>query len=313
MRKLFLAVCALSLSLFACKKDTAPVNPETPGTGKKVALHIRAKDFLQQVEPIPASNNRTAGATGALRDSVLTSKVSFLSYLLYDASNHVYSMKFQQADDENFGTITDSAAPGNYTMVILASQTPLSVSNVEPLNNCFFSLEWASRGQIEYTPDIFFTKSNVAVTDGSDAMELNMTLDRVVGNLQVNILDMPQPGSGDTTMSIEIAPEAVNLFAVSGEPAFDPVDFVSAKVKRIGLNTFSAYVLNTVSSFAVSINYVDPATGQHKTKVINNVSCYKNRRTILSGYLYGGSAPENNGIKVILLDSWSGDDNEMEF
>jgi hypothetical protein len=144
-------------------------------------------------------------------------------------------------------------------------------------------------------------------------MELNMTLSRVVGNLQVNILDMPQPGTADTTVSIKITPEAQAFLFDFNAAHIGPADTVSGKINRISLNTFSAYVLNTVTPFTVSIHYVDPLTGMPQTTVINNVSCYQNRRTILSGYLYGGNQPGNSGIKVSLLDDWSNDHNELQF
>ncbi len=313
MRKLSLAVCALSLSLFACKKDSAPETPATAGAGKKVALTVRTKDFLQQVEGIPGSNNKTTGTAGALRDSALAAKVSFINYMLFDGSGNLLHMKTQQADwDQDFGTIYDSIAPGTYTVLLTASQTPLAMNAVDHLADCAFSVPLANQGLIDRTPDIFYSKENVAVTDGTEAMELNATLDRVVGNLQVNILDVPQPSNGDTSASIYITPEAPLFYGGSGLPGFGPIGAVTAKVHRVGVNTFSAYVLNTASAFSVTINYVDLLTGQPKTKVINNVQCYKNRRTILSGYLYGGE-PVDSGIKVILLDSWSGDNNEIAF
>jgi len=314
MRQLFLTMCALSFSLFACKKDTAPVKSVTPDDGKKVALNIRTNDFLQRLEPLPGSNNKTAGTAKNLRDSVLAAKVSHLYYLLYDdAGNRIRSMH-QDADvTEDFGSFYDSVAPGMYTMVLLASQSPLDISPYNQLAGSSFAVPMVSWGEMENMPDIFYTKESVSVSSGSGPMELNMTLSRIVGNLQINILDMPQPGTGDTSVSIKIRSEAFTFFLDQGTAAIGVADIINAKVNRINLNTFSAYVLNTVSSFTVTISYVDPLTGQPQTKVISNVSCYMNRRTILSGYLYGGSAPGNNGVKVILLDSWSGDDNQIQF
>jgi hypothetical protein len=316
MKKLLLAVCALSLTLFACKKDTAPTNPTPPGNGKKVALNIRTKDFLQRVEPLPGSNNKIAGTAEALRDSALAAKVSHLYYLLYDATNNLVSQMHQDANvSEDFGSFYDTAAPGNYTMVLIASQSPINISSSGQLPGSYFWVSKAASGEIENMPDIFYTKENVYVPDdyGSEPLELNMTLSRVVGNLQINILDMPQPGSGDTSVSIKITPEAPAFLFDFNIAHIGPADTIKAKVNRVSLNTFSAYVLNTVAPLTVTINYVDPATGLPQTKVINNINCYVNRRTILSGYLYGGSEPANNGVKVILLDSWSGDDNQVQF
>ena len=314
MRRLFLAVFALSLSLYACKKDTVPVKSVTPGDGKKVALNIRTNDFLQRVEALPGAKNKTAGTADALRDSMLATKVSDLYYLLYDDAGNFLKQMHQNADvDEDFGSFYDTAAPGYYKMVLLASQSPLNISSTGQLSGSTFSLPIATSGEIEHTSDIFYSKSNVWVPDdyGNDAMELNMTLDRVVGNLQINILDVPQPGSGDTSVSIKITPAAFTFLLDPGTPYIGP-DTVNSKLSRISLNTFSAYVLNTVSPLTVTINYIDPATGQPQTKVIENIRCYTNRRTILSGYLYGGSAPANNGIKFFLLDAWSGSD-QIEF
>lgn len=316
MKKLFLAVCALSLTFFACKKDTAPVKSPDSGDGKKVALNIRTKDFLQRVEPLPGSNNKIAGTAEALRDSALAAKVSHLYYLLYDATNNLVSQMEQDADvSEDFGSFYDTAAPGNYTMVLIASQSPLSINSPGQLPGSFFSIPGAASGEVQNVPDIFYTKENVYVPDnyGSEPLELNMTLSRVVGNLQINILDMPQPGSGDTSVSIKITPEAPAFLFDFNIAHFGPNDTIKAKVSRISLNTFSAYVLNTVTPFTVTINYVDPVTGLPQTKVIDNISCYVNRRTILSGYLYGGSEPANNGIKIILLDDWNNNDNQIQF
>lgn len=313
MKKLLLAVCALSLTLFACKKDTAPTNPNPPGDGKKVALNIRTKDFLQRLEPLPGANNRIAGTTEALRDSALAAKVSHLYYLLYNAQGNFLHQMHQDANvSEDFGSFYDSAAAGNYTIVLIASQSPLYTHASNQLAGSGFSVPMVAPGEIENMPDIFYAKENISVSNGTDTMELNMTLSRIVGNLQVNILDMPPPGSGDTNVSIKITPEAITFLFDYNAVYIGPADTIIGKINRISLSTFSSYVLNTVTPFTVTINYVDPVTGQPQTKVINNVSCYKNRRTILSGYLYGGS-DVNNGVKVILLDSWSGDDNQVAF
>ncbi len=315
MKKLFLAVCALSLSLYACKKETTPSKSVTPGDGKKVALNIRTNDFLQQVEPLPGTNNRTVGTAEALRDSVLATKVSHLYYLLFDQAGNRLKVMHQDANvTDNFGSIYDTAAPGYYWMVLLASQTPLDINAADQLSASAFSVPVAASGEMENMPDVFYTKASVWVPDdyGSKELILNETLDRIIGNLQVNILDMPQPGSGDTSVSIKITPEAFTFFLDPGTTYIGP-DIVNAKVNRISLNTFSAYVLNTVSPFTVTIDYVDPVTGQLQTKVINNVRCYKNRRTILSGYLYGGSAPDSDGIKIFLLDNWDGNVDQIAF
>ncbi|KAA2238875.1 FimB/Mfa2 family fimbrial subunit [Chitinophaga agrisoli] len=312
MRKLSLAVCALSVSLFACKKDVAPGTPAAPGDDKKVALTIRTNDFLQQVEAIPGANNKTAGTAGTAGDTALATKVSFINYLLFDGAGNLLHMRSQQADwDQDFGTITDSAAPGNYTIVMTASQKPVDEGAVSQLSTFIFYVQLAGMGFIDATPDIFYKKENITITNSSDPVDVNLAMDRLVGNLQVNILDMPQPADGDTTASIQISSETPQFMASSGIANWGTSGIVKANVKRVGLNAFSAYVLNTVSAFDVTIHYVDH-TGQPQTKVISNVQCYKNRRTILSGYLFGG-APANSGIKVTLLDSWSDNDNEVQF
>jgi hypothetical protein len=53
MRKLLLAVAVLSISLFACKKDTAPTNPNPPAnSGEKFPVSFSVSSFLQKLDQL---------------------------------------------------------------------------------------------------------------------------------------------------------------------------------------------------------------------------------------------------------------------
>jgi hypothetical protein len=296
MRKLLLPVLALCLILFACKKSESILNPKV--SGEKTPVNFSLKDFLQKVEDLPAPNARIVNATAQKNNGLIT-QISHIYYFLFEGNNLINAIHQKvEVDPENFGIITELLDPNTYTIVMVASKDSLHIWGEGSL---FSTIEYDLRYPIKPTGDLFYKKFTVTVAEPNPAINTSVTLDRIVGKLEVNIWDAPIL---DSDISVEIGPEQFSFYVQTGIATFSELEYASMKPPRFDRTTFSSLVANTAVPFKVFIKYRHKVTGVEETKVIENVRCYRNKKTTISGYLYG--APEHPGseLTIGLNDTW---------
>lgn len=97
-----------------------------------------------------------------------------------------------------FGSIVDSFPTGTYTIVIVGSRYKFAIDSRHnddpsdylarnPLSNAFIGDERSSGFQLPHTKDTFFKK--LTLTIASDDISQAVTLDRITGKVEINILD----------------------------------------------------------------------------------------------------------------------------
>src|SRR5687767_8157836 len=113
MKKILPALLSLCI-LYACKKD-ATTTPASSQEAKKL-VKFSVSDFIIQQENLRVGNGRIAA------DSSLA-KISDIYYLLYksDSTKLNYIHQDTTVNKTNFGTISDSLAPGNYFVAMIAT------------------------------------------------------------------------------------------------------------------------------------------------------------------------------------------------
>lgn len=312
MKKLL--YCALAVVFAACgKNETAPSEPVSQ---KKVVTRLNMTGFLQRVEAMPSENGRTAAIAAVTRDSALATKVSHIYYQVFNASGLVNTIHQDAGvSPDNFGIIKDSLAPGNYTVVLLASTSILNLRNFSnTLEKAFFDVPLTSTYRAS-TPDVFYKKMDISVIDDGNGSDKNITLDRIVGRLEVNIKDAPQiDNSPSNSIRVEIFPEDIYFDLNIGAIFRAPADMFAMTLKRTNQYVFDSYVLND-KEFDVKIEYVDPKSGNKQIKEIRKVRCYRNKKTILSGYLFGPQIPNGSGntFGIGLNDTWDPRNNVIQF
>lgn len=309
MKSLSFLGIALSLLFFACKKDSNSSITESKQE-KKVAVKFNLSDFSQEVTEQSKTGRKT---TNFLRDSVLEKQINHLYYLAY-SENLGYSQvsfKYQDATVNNydFGSITDSLVPGQYTIIIVGSNGPsnFSQSPGQQFGDARLLLYSDANGPTRL-PDTYWKKFSIIVGNSDSLPYSNITLKRISSNLEVNILDAPNRGADVDNLSVSITPEASFYSFAFEQSGYNWGETPLRNITRKNLNTFSDYVLNTDTEFSVSIKYTDKISGSFFVKTIPNVRCYMNKKTTLTGNIFDGSqSGSTDGFKIKLNDTWEPD------
>ncbi len=151
--------------------------------------------------------------------------------------------------------------------------------------------------------DLFYKKFDFVVQPTDNPLQ-NITLDRIVGQLEVDIFDATATThASDININLEPATDKFHLG--TGMPDSVPSQF-SHYLTRINNNVFSALSLNTINPITVYIYYPDKTTGDMLRKIVTGVHLAKNQKTVLSGYLYGAPpAGSNTNVGVGLNNTWN--------
>ncbi|SHN23934.1 hypothetical protein [Chitinophaga sp. CF418] len=300
-RVLFLPL--LVITLFACRqsevKDVVP-SDEQPSTVAKKPITISIADFLQHEEDLRTGRkteiDKGAGARG---DSA---KICYLKYFAYDTTGgHLYSSESRDTMryHDNWGTISDSLAPGKYTIILAA------------MENLMNELTWGAPNFGYITPraggplgQIFVRKMQLTVDTTPDPVKLEVTLNRIVGQLTVSIEDALPASDPNGYMMVSVV-NAAFKYELGTEMPGPPGS--SQYLERIEDRVFQGYVFGSDYEFNVVINYRDKITGEERTKTIEHVTCHTNKKTVLSGSIYAAPQPDKPGFSVKLNQSWGTD------
>ncbi|MBW8683338.1 hypothetical protein [Chitinophaga rhizophila] len=308
MRKLLLAVAVLSVSLFACKKDTVPSAPNPPAnSGEKFPVNFSVTGFLHKLEQLPDPGGRNGGTTNGLRDTALAGKVSHLYFLLYTDMGQYVKMVYQNAADTatDFGTLVDTLPANRYMISLIASTGPVQILDT----TYFYGLrlripESSSPDEQASDPDIFVGNNSFTVTGYGQTQTIPLWPNRIMGKVEVNILDAPAPGwPGDTSVQVYASPafRSTSVYYNSfDEPFLDP----GKLLKRNSRTNFSTHLLNPYSEVTVTIIYSDKVTGERKRKDMRYVPYSRGYRTLMSGNIYaplGGGT----GFAISLDTTWN--------
>lgn len=305
MKKLYVALTAISmLFMLSCSKsDRKEVSPEQH---PKVAVRFNVADFIQKVNELPSPMGRsTAGSMN--RDSSLN-KISHIYYLVSEHYHYTTKTIHQEKNvDANFGTISDSLISGDNFIMIVATSAPLNIyegmeghqldlntltSNQPPLEN-----------QLSLLPDIFYKSFVLSMDDTGSPIPKNIdvTLNRVVSKLSVQFTGTMYE---QDDISIKVRREATGFNLVSGNPVTENMNIAYAKLTRENSNLYSGLIMNTDKPLTVEISYVDRRTLQRTTKIIENVTCYKNKVSLLTGALFNNGSDAKKNFEIKLNDLW---------
>jgi hypothetical protein len=286
MKKALLLAVLVSVYLFSCKKD----NKSPSGTKYKVKFNVSG--FSQQIVDVASKNKQLTGFN-ADQAAPTTYAIDVLHYYAYDSSNKLVTSINQDSTFSSFGTIDDSLLPGTYSIVIAGSKAGVVYN---PGTNYL-------AGNIGgYVPwhDTFFQEFSLTV--GTQPINQNVTLKRIVGKLSVLITDkLPATAS---TLSITVNEAYSYYFSVQAPSSLYQYTFTNTiPASAIGTANYkqSIIMMNTLSPFTAVIACAD-ATGKVLAQsTIANVSLQQNTETILSGALFGS----NVGFGLTLNQVWN--------
>lgn len=286
-------LCSICVFLFfSCKKEKKPTNTQT------YPINFKVTGFSQAQVPIGSVGKTKTAALAIQADSIPVQK---LVYILFAVSSdpHATTLKRFTKGDAGFGTITDNVPPGNYIATFIGGSDGLIVEDDE--------------GKGDYTPFYFYYPSTqwgdtfykrVPITVTSSGINQGVALDRLTSRLDLVINDAIPTGTSRITVTFS---DTSFVDAKSGVKLSPGTHLTSKTINAADIGktnyTITMYNLNNIKPFDVSISYygINP-NGPLDTKVVRNVVCKTNTRTILSGDLF---TPTNSTFTIAINQDWN--------
>jgi hypothetical protein len=290
---LLLLVCFFAIS---CKKDH-PASGTDPDV-KTYNVKFNLSDFIQSVEHSTGHKIKVNGIkTNATPIPITNDYFKSIQYVVVEASGRIIRTFSIDSAASNFGVVSDKLPAGTYTVGIAAGQSGFkSLTSVETPNadgyRYFYNFNYPQWG------DTFFSKFKITVNGDIDQ---NVTLSRIVGQLQINIEDAI-PANVKTIVVI-VNKDYFYYYYNTGKLDYSDLATLTTVVPDSAKGTVnfkaSNIICNTITPFSVTITAYD---ANHKSVgagvTVTNVTCEKNRRTILSGKLFNGLASNTFSIGI---------------
>ena len=348
MKETLLLLACLITIFSSCKKNDETTSSPDMANAKKYPVEFRIKDFDQYVEKLGSKSPRKLASVSGAGDTLEVS--NDFQMLLYDKDGNEISriwnhggwqekMQLDTTEGEEWeqdhwvdygqvprGVVRDSLPQGSYTAVFLTSKEgPYTLdpyANVEPpgrsnLKYASVWFNWVFFRDEEMLPtpnagDMFFKK--IAFNVGESAVVQPVTLDRIVGKLEVNITDRVPESAWYLTFDIEYDALSFHFDSESGRHTADS-SRVGAEIKpsergQLGYR-YEKFLLNTTTPMKITISCYDIYRKLIAQKTVNSVRIHRNRRTILTGKLFDNRV--ESGFNVTLNSKWDEETEEIPF
>jgi uncharacterized protein YcfL len=265
-----------------------------------------------------------------LRNSGTQIELIFHSGPAYGALGITGLREYTTTDPYNI--ITDSLAAGTYTVVLAATSNENGIGINDNDSQLDFGIAiysllpqavvYAGQGldAIPRSQDLFFSKSTLVV--GDQNVTSNVTMNRVVGQLEVDLQDAvpanvayiyigrqnEDGGYLINTGTSAYADEFVDDFGALFDPDFDTI--TSTETGKTGLLLYR-YIWNTATTVNIVLEAHDKYNNVLFTKTISNVQFYKNRKTILTGKLFNNTSTAQ--FSITANQAWGPDAPTINF
>ncbi|GAB2701675.1 hypothetical protein GCM10027037_28780 [Mucilaginibacter koreensis] len=293
MKKTSLLILTLcGLCLFACKKEHHATidDNSSQSTGTRYPVSFNVSGFSQNISPINASPNRIKLAATSSADS-LRQNLNLLYYLVFDSNNKLVHRLLQHAGDAGFGSVTDSLTTGKYTVFFAGSlSNELNVVNYANFSPVLLSNHYIvfNNPKFDDWGHTYFKQYDLQV--GNQNQQQQLTLDRIGGQLQVNIQDAI-PAS---VTKISIAFVYNEIYRFPGNLSFtvpnnyNNMDSITVAKHAMPYQFLNDNLPGNITA-DVYITAYDSRNASLYKALVPAVSVQGGKKTVLSGYLFKGS------------------------
>jgi len=297
VKKTLFLLATVAILISSCKKDNSTTKP----SAKKYNVTFNVTNFSTKQSAFALKRHTGPSSADALPS--LNSYFDVLYYLVYDQNANLVSRQQQDSTMSNMGTITDALPAGNYHVSIIAGKNGLFIEDP----NYYGGDDYGYGGNP--WQDTFF--SSFFITVGSDNISQGVTLTREVGKLEVKLLDNIPANAAYLTIST--SQEAYGLDIWQGFYFYGPVGSVSFPVaipdsaKGKPNFTIDRLIANTNPINGLPINIVCTAADNSviASITVQNVYCYANQKTIVSGDLFSSIAGPTQSFTAVVDTAWS--------
>ena len=292
MKKAIPYLLVIGLFIISCKKEHSSTPAPNPTDTTLYDVTFNVSGFSQTIK----TASKTKQVNGQAINSNIQNNVTVLYYFVRKLSGNGTGLTLRQdTTSENFGTLSERFAAGKYGIYVIGAQDGFSGSgaNSGSSSGSTYNGRWK---------DTFLKGDTITVSD-TPVLE-DLTLERVVGQLEVNITDLV-PANADNIV-VTVKSDFNRWFWSAGltDQSYGLVPFdvndttkIPAAAKgKIGLKIKPIILINTFNAFNVNITCYDAAKKILGSAIVTNLTCEKNTRTLLTGNLFN----TNNSPSVIL-------------
>ena len=299
MKKLFF-MAALVLLAASCSNER--INEVTNEEKATVPVTVRVSEFSVTQEEIPSGG----GTTRAAQDVVDYTDVEAIDLAFYDGEELVYKHTQLRSDHTTyttFGEFSSNLAIGSYKMVVIGRGY---------FNEDVFVLTspTAAGYTSERARETFCAEQDVIVTS-STPLQLEVTLNRIVAMLK--IVSSDNLSANVTRMRTTYSKGSKNFNPTSGLATDDNGFSLTNSPHNSGDGHLSIYSFVFLASdeetMDITIEALDANNNALFTKVVQNVTLKRNRKTTLTGAIFTAS-PTSSSFQ--LETEWL-PDNNMNF
>ena len=283
MKKALFIIAIAALVFSSCKKDNYAAKP----AGKKYKVTFNVTNFSSKQSAFAL---RRPGPSSAGTLPSLDTYFDVLYYVVWNTEKSAIEEVVQDSTMSNMGTITDALPAGDYRISIVAGKNGLVIDD-----NFFGANDFGYGGNS--WQDTFFASFQLTV--GTDNISQNVTLNRVVGKLEVTLLDNIPANAANITISTD--QEAYGLDLWQGFYFFGPTEGVSFMVaipdSAKGKPNFTIdRLIGNCSGDGFPLNIVCTAADNSviASTTVQNVYCQANQKTIISGDLFSALPVTNS-------------------
>ena len=196
-------------------------------------------------------------------------------------------------------------------MYLFASDTALNVATAANVANSIIFTTLTASNELVPFKDVFYKKIDLNLGKGYAPM--SPVLNRVIGNLQVEVLDAAV--NPNYKVSVTVSGEPKSTYFTTWLPVVDmiPENYILT-LPRLSDTVFNSNIINTSGEITVNITAKNVITGAQISKTVEHVSCYKNKKTTVRGSLNipGGQAGSRE-FQIKINDTWNPNDNNIGF
>jgi hypothetical protein len=348
----------ITIVIVSCKKDSHSNNPQIKIASEKYAVRFSVAQFTETVAPITVSRRLTLASSknnAVLPDTTTLGKqLAEYYYLVYDnagneirriyrspgdyqtetdfhgGSQYISGIRYINTTDP-YNVLTDSLVAGTYTVVFAGDNggSGIGINNDDSdfdAVKLFYLIPQAviyvgqGLDPVPVNVPLFFSKTTLVV--GNQNTTSNITLNRVVGQVEVDLQDaMP----ANVAYIVIARQNEDGGFMINTETSTFPVEneddqgnlidngenvITSSEIGKTDL-LFYRFIWNTATPVTIILQARDKNSQVLFTKTIPNVPFYQNRRTILTGKLFNNTS--SNQFTLTTNQAWGPDGPTIHF
>lgn len=257
-----------------------------------------------RISQIRSSLPEIKTATAFTSADSLLNKYGVLHYFVFDAAGKFVHQMKQVRGDSSFGEISDQLKIGQYTFVMISCTNELNVgANL-------ISLAATKVKSVANSGDIFYKKLALSVT--SDGIFQSVTLDRIVGCVEIRITDRVADNISRIELQIDNETPYFNLSTDLVDPTYSEIRSVSDDVNASNRSAFKLglLLLNDQVPVSATIKLFDVNNVLVKSKKITGIQNIRRQKVTAAGKM---SDFMSTGFTVGYDETWSPDSTLINF